>query len=211
MSFIVYRHTNLNSGLSYVGMTSKTMHERWRCHVKIARCKPRYHFHRALAKYGLRCWKHEVLQTCETVEAVKSAEVRWITRLRAQGECGYNSTVGGDGVMLGRTFSVEARARMSVSRTGVKRSAQARANIGAAQRNLDPVKRSRIIDASRKAHFKRVARCDLSDGQILEVYQSVVAANARGYEKTSVSAAARGLRPQFKGFAWRYLPKETSL
>jgi len=210
MPCIVYRHVNVLNGKSYVGMTSFTMLRRWMRHAKLARQGSKCHFHRAIALHGPGCWKHEVLEICGTPEQVKHAEREWIARLRSMGELGYNSTIGGDGVMTGRKFSLEARQRMSQSRRGRKFTVEACTNVRRAMAVLAPEKRQKIIEASRRAHHKRVARCDPATGAVLQVYPSVTAVQADGFEKTTVAAAARGVIRSSGGFAWRYLQKEES-
>ena len=60
--WLIYKHTSIKSGKSYIGLTLKTMEVRWRQHVTSAKlCKDNYHFQRAIVLYGEDNWVHEVV------------------------------------------------------------------------------------------------------------------------------------------------------
>lgn len=97
MSFIVYKHTNKTTGKYYVGWTSKSILKRWKKHVSDAKSGSKYHFHRAIAKYGIDDWTSETLETFETQADALTAEGSWIARLQSNNpEFGYNSSSGGE-------------------------------------------------------------------------------------------------------------------
>ncbi len=57
---IVYMHTNKTTGKSYIGVTTRTMEERWKEHCrKIKRLAT--HFSNAINKYGTDNWEHNIL------------------------------------------------------------------------------------------------------------------------------------------------------
>ena len=120
MTWLIYKHTCLDSGKIYVGYTSKTLDIRWRDHVAKS-LRGRQKFYAALRKYGTECWLHEILQEgISTLDEAETAERHWIKTLHANDpSTGYNMTEGGDG---GRTHahSPEHRQRMSARMTGAR-------------------------------------------------------------------------------------------
>ena len=53
---------------------------------------------------------------------------------------------------------------------------------------------------------KRVARCDLGTGAVLEEYPSIAEAVRRtGWDEKSIITTAKGRWRQYKGFAWKYM------
>lgn len=70
-----------------------------------------YKFYRAIRKYGFDSFTWEIVERTETIEELKSAEIRWIKTLDCQRN-GYNTTSGGDGAP-GIEFTPELRAKIS--------------------------------------------------------------------------------------------------
>lgn len=101
--FTVYKHTNMLTGKSYIGMTSKSMEERWRRHVILANSKQSRIKHTAFAqaikKYGPsnEVWSHEILFICEKKQDAFDHEKRLISELKTLVPNGYNITLGGEG------------------------------------------------------------------------------------------------------------------
>lgn len=53
---------------------------------------------------------------------------------------------------------------------------------------------------------KPIARCELSNGELLEAYPSIAEAVRRtGWDETSIILAAKGRWRQYHGFGWKYL------
>ena len=106
---IVYMHTCHVTGKSYIGITKKSIEERWSEHVALAfdrrpRSKYRkYHFQNAIKEHGIESWDHVVL--VENIVGRKNAgieEMRLIRELGTISPRGYNETSGGAGVSLTR-------------------------------------------------------------------------------------------------------------
>ena len=97
--YIIYRHTSKTSGKSYIGLTSKSIEERWRGHCRDAMKKQKYYFHRAIAAYGIDDWLHETLMSnISTLDEANKWETHFIKLYRTfEPEVGYNLTLGGDG------------------------------------------------------------------------------------------------------------------
>jgi len=96
----IYCHIHIESGRQYVGLTKKRMLQRWNEHVYNAckrgmgrRCA---HFWNAIRKYGKDAFSHEILETCNTLEAANLAEEKWIEFYDARNpEKGFNLAKGG--------------------------------------------------------------------------------------------------------------------
>jgi hypothetical protein len=98
----IYCHIHIVSGRCYVGLTKKTVLERWNQHVytstRLAE-KGWSHFANAIRKYGKDAFQHEVLTTCDTLETANAAEQEWIEKLGTRDpEKGFNLAKGGNHV-----------------------------------------------------------------------------------------------------------------
>ena len=90
---LIYKHTNTINRKAYVGQTTQTMEERWGDHIYDS-MRLDYKFYRALNKYGIVCWTHEIIAEYDD-EILNEAEVYWIAYFDTF-RSGYNSTTGGD-------------------------------------------------------------------------------------------------------------------
>jgi hypothetical protein len=95
----VYCHIHITSGRLYVGLTKKTMLQRWNQHVYMSGLvikKGWSHFANAIRKYGRDAFEHEVLGVYDTLEAANAAEERWIDQLGTRDPSkGFNLMRGG--------------------------------------------------------------------------------------------------------------------
>ncbi len=93
---IVYCVTNTVNGKKYIGMTSRTLEERWKSHCSSARNGSDFRFHSAIRKYGEEVFTKEILydnlniEECRTIEEQTIVEYKTITY-------GYNAKPGGCG------------------------------------------------------------------------------------------------------------------
>jgi len=97
--FTIYCHIHIKSGRRYVGLTKRTMMQRWHGHVSCAnkQTKGWSHFANAIRKYGKDAFSHEVLEVCHSLEEANAAEQRWIRDLDVTNpEKGFNLAPGGD-------------------------------------------------------------------------------------------------------------------
>jgi predicted GIY-YIG superfamily endonuclease len=94
-NFIIYRAYN-RKGKSYVGYTSRSLHQRRVGHYSKSTNKSNYLFHNAI-RYGIFCW--EVLEETDTLEKALSIETKWIKIYNSFMPDGYNMTLGGEGTI----------------------------------------------------------------------------------------------------------------
>lgn len=91
----IYKITNNINGKIYIGMTYRTVQERWKehkndCSRKQAENRPLY---RAMSKYGVENFS---IETIEKTNQPEERERYWIEQLGSF-KYGYNATLGGDG------------------------------------------------------------------------------------------------------------------
>lgn len=96
VNYIVYKLTNIKTGLSYIGLTSKSLEHRWKTHVYNSSRNGKTKLYRAMRKYGTDCWSRTVIFTAFTSQDVQWAERHFIAEHDTY-KNGYNMTLGGDG------------------------------------------------------------------------------------------------------------------
>jgi len=100
LMYVIYRHINLTSGKCYIGKTKWSIESRWAAHVANALKGSMLYFARAIRKYPLESWTHEVIESVETNDEANLSESKWISHFKSNhSEHGYNMTKGGDGGM----------------------------------------------------------------------------------------------------------------
>jgi group I intron endonuclease len=96
--------TNKINHKKYIGITQRTIEERWEEHIQMAYCHnhkdSKSLFKKAIRKYGKDAWIIEELDTASSIKELKEKEVYWIAKLKTyafdEDGWGYNSTKGGD-------------------------------------------------------------------------------------------------------------------
>jgi group I intron endonuclease len=95
----IYKVTNLINNKVYIGITSKTIEERFsqHCHDSYAE-KDDFPFHYAIKKYGKENFKIEEIESVPTEEEAKEKEIYYIGFYDSyiKNGKGYNATFGGD-------------------------------------------------------------------------------------------------------------------
>lgn len=96
--FAIYCHTHIESRRRYIGLTKKTMMQRWNQHLAKAKKMgdKRSHFWAAIRLYGKDAFSHEVLEVCHSLESANAAEQKWIDFYDTRNpERGFNLIPGG--------------------------------------------------------------------------------------------------------------------
>ena len=88
---LIYKHTNIINGLSYVGLTKRTMEERWNEHIKSAK-QQITNFQKAINEYGCSNFSSEILEYCSSIEELRCREKFWINHFDTINN-GYNMKV----------------------------------------------------------------------------------------------------------------------
>lgn len=89
--FIVYKHTNINNGKAYIGITSTSVKKRWNSgHGYDLQPK----FRHAIEKHGAKSFRHEILAKNLTKEEACRLEKTFIQKYDTINN-GYNTSLGG--------------------------------------------------------------------------------------------------------------------
>lgn len=142
----VYVITNLVNGKQYVGITRKTVDERFRQHLAEARWGNKRALLNAIRKYGEGAFCVREIASAENWKSLCEIERKLIVEMKTAVPFGYNMTAGGDGVevlspesidriknsMKGRTHSDEARRKIGLASKGRPKSSDTKAKISAA-------------------------------------------------------------------------------
>lgn len=94
----LYIITNRVNGKRYVGITSRSIKERWLEHVQAASAGDRRALCCAIRKYGKESFDIQVASSAETWDELCAKERDFISALSTICPAGYNMTSGGDGV-----------------------------------------------------------------------------------------------------------------
>jgi len=96
----------------YIGVTTKSIEQRWKMHLNWAKSAKPYKLHEAINFFGVDNFIIEQIDIAEDFEKLKGLEKQYIKNLNCKYPNGYNLTAGGQGV-LGITFSEETKKKLS--------------------------------------------------------------------------------------------------
>ena len=97
-SHVIYKATHLETGKSYVGLTSQVVNERLKEHHYQAFARDsQLPFHRALRSHGKDSFKIETIDVAYSLEEASLKEREWIEKSGSLAPNGYNCSGGGIG------------------------------------------------------------------------------------------------------------------
>lgn len=134
--YTVYLVTNNLSKKMYVGVTKRTLQQRWTNH-----CSQGYYLTSAIKKYGKDNFTIETLSTCTTKEIACKYEILAINKLKTKSPNGYNFSDGGQAP----THTKEICQKISKSSMGKKLS----------EKHLEAIRKSSKINAEKRRGIKR--------------------------------------------------------
>ena len=219
--YTVYRVTNVLNGKVYVGVTTKSLNERWKHHVFSSKNNDLV-FGAAIRKYGEDRFTMEVLEKCESRQHMLEREKFWIEELNShvsQGR-GYNMTMGGEGV-FGYNHTEEAKRSMSEKRKGAQNhnfgkrwgreahppeflEMMSKRHSGAGNPMFGRKHSEEARQKISKHRHKKVAQLDLNGNKIMEYDSMKEAAKNVGCYPQGISRACRFPRRTAAGYKWRY-------
>ena len=95
----IYKISNNTNGKIYIGITTKTVLNRFQRHCVIARTSNKHnkkYLHYAMMKYGWINFSVGTIEECNSIEELKERESFWIKELDSNNpKIGYNLTKGG--------------------------------------------------------------------------------------------------------------------
>jgi hypothetical protein len=186
---------------------------RWKCHVGDARRGSKFHFHRAINKYGSDFFQVEILLSGLTSTEAGEAEIRLI-REHDSYRNGYNETQGGDIVEWFEKATPEVRsAIIERRRNGFLRYLAARSEeeiqahrdrTAEQWRNQDPIDRNAMSKkmASRKAKRYRVTS---PEGLVTDVLNLKAFCLEMNLNQSHMTGVAKGRLRSYRGWKAEYL------
>lgn len=215
MAYVVYCHTNRNTGKRYVGYTRMTMMQRWNVHLKHVDKGSNLLFHNSIRKHGVDAWDHDVI--CDNVEKLDYTKLleRHFIEMLGTFENGYNMTTGGDGCPNHTPWNKGLKGIQKAPTTAFKKGMKPW-NIGK-QLSLDHVAKLTAFMRKRgNSHYteevrqkqiaaqnKPVRQMTLS-GEIITEYASMTeASKITGI--CHISCVCRGVRKAAGGFMWSFV------
>lgn len=114
MMYTIYQHLNEVNGKGYIGYTKYDISKRFQNHVSQSKRNSMVLFHKAIRKYGNKCWTSKSLAICETLTEARELEKKFIFEYKTNERgLGYNMTEGGEGnVNKGIPLSPEHRLKV---------------------------------------------------------------------------------------------------
>lgn len=114
---IIYKATNVLTGLSYIGQTTKTLAHRKRGHEKSAKKIRKAVFQKAIQNYGFGSFKWKVLGIYNDAKELNRAEKEAIRKHKTLHPMGYNTVFGYGGRYIP---SEETKRKNSEAHKGIK-------------------------------------------------------------------------------------------
>ena len=215
-SMLIYKITCRENGKSYIGKTTRTLDERWAFHVYEAFRRPGVKtnpFHCAIRKYGIMAFNIDVLEICETEEALAKCEVDMILKHATIAPSGYNLKIGNKHNEATKRKLSEHPSAHSEENIARLRKQAGEARHGphteetkalmskiAKEKGRKPLNTPEVNRRKADGHFKKVV------DQNGRVYNSVKeAAEVNGLHRANVSTVLKGKAKSTKGFVFTYL------
>lgn len=117
---IIYKIINKINLKSYIGLTTKTVEQRWAKHVRdsLGSARRSQALHLAIRKYGKENFYVEILAKCRSIEELNLKEFELIKEHGTMSPNGYNLHTGGNY----HTISSETKVKMALAQMGKKQS-----------------------------------------------------------------------------------------
>lgn len=130
--YSVYEITNMVNGKKYIGITSRSIEERFQEHISRAKAGMRNNrLYIAMRKYGIKSFVVRNIMQTTGEDEVRELETKYINKCDSY-KNGYNCNLGGHGFLtfpdeikkkisagqIGKVISMEARAKMSTAKIG---------------------------------------------------------------------------------------------
>jgi group I intron endonuclease len=119
---LVYCIKNTINNKEYIGLTTRTLEQRWKQHIYESNKQDSWEWNtplgNAIKKYGKDSFEVFVLEECSSETEMKQKEIQLIRERKSLAfETGYNLTLGGDG-RLGYKLSEETKRKIGEGNKG---------------------------------------------------------------------------------------------
>lgn len=211
---IIYKVTNKESEEVYVGITTKSLQERKKDHLKKSKKGKSYAFQNAIATYGADAFIWEQIDTSVTTDELAKKEKEYILEYNSKEE-GYNSDSGGGiqktvyqyDITTGELVSKYANLTLAGAVIGLNKQdlssvcLSVNKSSGGFYWSYDYYDKFPLPKDKRR---KKVSQYTL-EGKFVNEFESVSEASKQsGCNKTSIAKVCRGERNCCGGFYWKY-------
>jgi group I intron endonuclease len=211
----IYKVTNNVNNLVYIGMTTTSIDERKKDHLKKSKKGKSYAFQNAIATYGADAFKWEQIDTAVTTDELAKKEKEYILEYNSK-EQGYNSDSGGGIQKTVYQYDfikgelVDKYTNLSIAGAVIGLNKQDLSMVCLSVNKVckgfywtyDFVENFIPLKDRRK---KKVHQYNLQ-GEFVNEYNSVSEASKHtGCNKTGIGKVSRGERKSCGGFSWKYL------
>lgn len=210
----IYKTTNKVTGKIYIGKRQKPKFQKW-YYGSGTLLKP------ALKKYGKEAFRVEILEECESKEALNNAEKKWIRIMRESGANMYNISDGGDGGCLVKWWEFDAERKKEIIRKNSeahkgKRNPMYGVHLSGKSRGEQlegiplPASHAQNIRDGKRKHLKPILQIDKETGEVLKKWNNWGEAGEQFREKHGrcayghISECCKGLRKSAYGYRWEF-------
>lgn len=186
----IYKLTNKLNNKSYIGLTTKSIEERFQAHLDKAN-KEKSAVQKAMIKYGKENFEIVEIDIASSKDELYEKERYWICHYDTFNGYGYNLTNGGGGIT---DMSQEIRDKISKSKKGVH-------NFKLKGRTIT---RKQRLQNSRTLGGKRVRMYNPYTGHEI-ILEWVNQAREHGFNPSNVVSVCKGKRKHTKNYICEYI------
>lgn len=214
MKKVVYKVTNKETEEVYIGITTKSIEDRKKDHLKKSKKGKSYAFQNAIATYGAEAFKWEQIDTAVSTNELAKKEKEYILEYNSNEE-GYNSDSGGGFQKTVYQYDI-ATGKLVNKHSSLT---NAGAVIGLNKQDLSSVCLS-VNKVSKGFYWtydyvdefipqkdnrrKKVIQYNIQ-GKFIDEFKSVSeASKLTGCNKTSIAKVCRGERKSCGGYLWKF-------
>jgi group I intron endonuclease len=214
MKKVVYKVINKESSKVYVGITTKSLEDRKKDHLKKSKNGKSYAFQNAIATYGEDAFKWEQIDTAVTIDELAKKEKEYILEYNSKEE-GYNSDSGGGiqktvyqyDFITGKL--VDKYTNLTNAGSVIGSNKQDLSSVCLSVNKVckgfywtyDYVDKFIPIKDNRR---KKVIQSNMQGEYIDEFVSVSEGAKLTGYNKSSIAKVCRGERKSCGGYLWKY-------
>ena len=96
-TYNLYLIKNIINSQTYIGYTEKSLQQRFKQHIRLAKSQKGYFLHNAIRKYGDQNFIIELIYTTTCIDDIREQEIRCIVKYNSLSPDGYNIHIGGLG------------------------------------------------------------------------------------------------------------------
>lgn len=215
MSNIIYKVTNKETEEIYVGITTKSLEDRKKDHLKKSNKGKSYAFQNVIATYGEDAFKWEQIDTAVTIDELAKKEKEYILEYNSKEE-GYNSDSGGGiqktvyqyDILTGSLINKYSNLTNAGAVVGLNKQDLSKVCLSVNKVSkgfywtYDYVEKFIPLKDKRK---KKVYQYNIQ-GEFIDEFESVSEASKKtGLNKSSIAKVCRGERNSCGGYFWKFI------